>query len=101
MELYFDIYDFLIFRDFSRILIFFINLFKFIYIYLELKRIKNIKNFDDAEIDVARAKTCCHMVTYVHSTWHICMHVFTCGCARVCTNAHVCGYVCMCVISEI
>ena len=63
--------NFLIFRDFFGILMIFINLFEFIWIYLELKRIKN-------HVDVA---------TNVVGRHHVASYECTCACA--CARAYV------------
>ena len=65
--------NFLIFRDLCEI---FLSFYEFIWIYFELKRIKNIfLSHDDETADVAQAKMCRHVAAYVHAMWRTRMHV--------------------------
>ena len=76
--------NFLIFRNFSRISSF----YEFIWIYFQLKRIKNYIFMAHTHADVSRAKMRHHVTAYEHGTWRR-----ACVCARV----RVCARLCMCV----
>ena len=65
------------------------NLFKFLYSYLELKRIKNqIKNHDDVVANVAGHR---HMAM---CTCYVATHVCICACTRVRVCVHVPMHMC-------
>ena len=78
---------FLIFRD---TLEFF---YKFIWIYFELKRIKNIfLSRLYVVVDVSQAKMRRHIAVYEHATWHT--HMWG---AHVRADVYKCVHVCACV----
>ena len=75
--------NFLIFRDFSRIFLFFMSLIQFFLI----KKIIILSHADVA-VNVAGVKMHRHVVVYVHTTW--CTRMRVCAYARVCTHVRLC-----------